>query len=197
MGFAGAIDNSSGALNAVDKGMSVVSNNMANINTDGFKGSRVLFGDVLNSVLGQTSPDDIGNGVDVQAVMTQFADGTIQNTNNPLDFAISGDGFFKVQDTSRNEMFYTRAGAFSLDKSSNIVDANGDILQGYLADASGNVGTTLASLNLNGALTSPAQATANAKLSVNLNPEDTIPANPWLVAPLTGPAAGSYNYSTG
>ncbi len=181
MSLISAIYNSMSALDATGTGITTVGNNLANVNTDGFKESQTTFGDVLNSVLGQTSSDDIGSGVDVQAITTQFTNGTIQNTSNPLDFAISGDGFFVVKNISRrNEIDYTRAGSFSLDKTGNIVDSEGDILQGYLADAAGNISKSLTNLTLpldaKGNLTTPAVATKSATVIANLNSSDTVPA---------------------
>jgi len=166
MGLADAIYTSMSAMDAMDAGISTVGNNLANISTSGYKEGHVQFGDVLNSVLGQTSPDDIGSGVDVQAVTTEFTDGSIQNTDNPLNFAITGSGFFTVDDVNHgNEVDYTRAGAFSLDKNGNIVDPSGDILQGYLADASGNIGKTLTNLNVSADLTASVNGSAPAGLT--------------------------------
>ncbi|MBF0505302.1 MAG: flagellar hook-basal body complex protein [Nitrospirae bacterium] len=219
MSFTSDIVTTTSALTAASIGMSVVGNNVANINTGGYKGESVTFGDLLNSALGQTSTEGVGSGVVVQAITTQFKAGTIQNTGNPLDFAISGDGFFTVQDISKkNAIAYTRAGSFSLDKTGNIVDPSGNILQGYLADSKGNIGKTLAGLNLSGILTTSAKATTTATVISNLSAGDPAPVYPgtqppvawtWQTAdpsaPVTvppysfatsGPKPGSYNSST-
>ncbi|MBF0558955.1 MAG: flagellar hook-basal body complex protein [Nitrospirae bacterium] len=171
---------SADALSAMSTGISVVGDNLANSNTVGFKTSRTLFDTVLTQVMGGSSPTDSGHGVEVQQVQTQFTPGTVESTNNPLDFAISGDGFFIVKDTSgTGDTSYTRDGQFSLNKNGSIVNANGLVLQGYLADSSGNISKSLTNLTFGldstGNLTVPAQATSTATVSVNLSSTDALP----------------------
>jgi flagellar hook protein FlgE len=172
----GIIEN---GLNASATGIAVVGNNLANTNTVGFKSSRIQFDNVLTQVMGETSSLASGQGVEVQTIMTQFTQGTLQTTNDPLDFAIDGDGFFIVKNKT-GETSYTRNGEFSLDKSGNVVNADGSILQGYLADSSGNISKSLTNLNFaldaSGNITIPAQATSSATVSVNLNSNDKVPA---------------------
>jgi flagellar basal-body rod protein FlgG len=116
----------------------VISNNLANVNTIGFKKNRAEFEDLMYQnlkVAGLETPDgsriptgmEIGMGVRPTTVHKFFSQGDYQNTGNSLDFAIEGDGFFLVQVNGENA--YTRAGSFKLDNSGNIVNANGYILQ--------------------------------------------------------------------
>ncbi len=141
---------SASGLNTYGSAIDVISNNLANSNTTGFKSSRTLFGNVLSSAMGVPSLQQNPSGVTVQAVQPQFTQGTLENTNNPLDFAINGKGFFIVKDENKKgALFYTRDGEFSLDKSGNLVNPNGQIVQGSSgnitipADANGNMPTSL------------------------------------------------------
>src|SRR5208337_383748 len=110
----------------------VIGNNISNSNTIGFKGGSVTFANLLSTSLGATSSTQTGNGVQLESVGTDFSQGTLQTTSNPLDLAIQGAGFFLVKDATGSE-YYTRAGQFSVDKNGNIVNPNGDFLQGNAA----------------------------------------------------------------
>ncbi len=194
MGLVSAIYTSVNGLNVTGTGLSVIGNNIANTNTVGFKGSRTLFNDVLTSAL-----DEVGNGVSINEIQTQFTQGPLEPTDNPLDFAIDGSGFFIVKDANNAE-YYTRAGNFSLDKDYFIANPNGLKLQAYPADSSGNITQTLGDiqiqpLNAEGVPVMNAQATSTATIQLNLNASDDIPTTAWSLSPLNGPASGSYNYS--
>ncbi len=200
MGMISSIFTSVSGLIATEIGLSVVGNNVANLNTTGFKSSRMLFSDVYGSEL-----DKIGKGTRSHTITTQFAQGAVLNTRNPLDFAISGDGFFIVRDSIKNRDYYTRAGEFFLDKDSIIINPDGLRLQGYPADAAGNIAQTLSDIeilpkNANGVPIMSAQATSRAEIQINLSgsPTETIyPAGTLLdpLDPTKGPAAGTYNHS--
>lgn len=115
--------------------MDVVGNNIANVNTNGFKAARVNFQDALSQKISQnpvTGQNQVGTGVKVGNVMNIHTQGPLQNTGRDLDLAIQGDGFFQVQDSS-NKKFYTREGTFFIDKNGYIVNS-----QNYkLCDTSG------------------------------------------------------------
>lgn len=188
-------------LNAAQTGISVIGNNLANSNTVGFQSSQTLFDDVLTQEMGESSVPASGQGVEVQAVQTQFTQGPLQTTDNPLDFAITGAGFFIVKDPTTGDTSYTRNGEFSLDKNGDIVNDSGQILQGYLANSSGTISQSLTNLTLppdsTGNLTIPAQATSTAALSVNLDSSDTVPSADFATnfSSTSGPASGTYDYS--
>src|SRR5215469_5768951 len=93
-------------LNAANQDLSVTANNLANVATVGFKGSRAEFGDLFASTQRGVSATAVGNGVAVSEVAQQFAQGNIETTGNNLDLAISGNGFFTVSDNGALE--YTR-----------------------------------------------------------------------------------------
>ncbi|WP_067515266.1 flagellar hook protein FlgE [Endozoicomonas ascidiicola] len=156
-------------LNAAQKDLEVVSNNIANTSTVGFKGSRVEFADVYaSSVAGGNSQVA---GVQVSGISQQFSQGSITFTENALDMAINGQGFFVVSDNG--ELSYSRAGYFSLDAENYLVNNLGNNLQGYSADNSGNI-LPGSQTNLRVAQgTMPAQATTQVGSSANLDARET------------------------
>ena len=122
--------------------LDVTGNNIANANTVGFKASNIVFQDTLSQMLtagaapaganGGTNPIQIGLGVQVGGVTTNFNQGSAQVTNKPTNLMISGDGFFVV--SRGGEEIYTRAGAFNFDMAGNLVTTDGDRVQGFAAD---------------------------------------------------------------
>mgnify|MGYP000430479915 CR=1 FL=1 len=147
--------------------LDVAGNNIANSSTVGFKASRTEFGDIYaTAVVGAGSSNTPGSGVTVTDIAQDFSAGTIEFTNNNLDLAINGSGFFQLDD-GQGSVTYTRAGAFELDKEGFIVSKNGKFLQGYGLDADGNrlpIG--------NMAVTekeSPPKATESIDLSFNID----------------------------
>lgn len=155
-------------LTADSSALDVVGNNMANLNTTGFKDSTVSFYDLLQqSVAGGST--QIGGGVSAPQTERIFTQGSIQSTGGNFDAAINGNGFFVVQNPSGNTL-YTRAGNFQLDANGNLVTATGQYVQGWNA-ANGVVNTSGAIGNItipSNALQTPS-ATQNVALSVNLN----------------------------
>ncbi|HEY0268662.1 MAG TPA: flagellar hook-basal body complex protein, partial [Methyloradius sp.] len=127
-------------LNAATKSLDVTGNNIANANTVGFKQSRAEFADVYaNSLNGGGSTTQVGIGTKVATIQTQFTQGNITNTTNSLDLAINGGGFFRLN--NNGTIIYSRNGQFQLNKDGFIVNASGDHLTGYTADAAGNLST--------------------------------------------------------
>lgn len=121
----------SGMLNHRTR-MDVISNNIANINTTGFKAAQASFQDSLYRTMqagtAQTNPAQLGLGVTLASVITSFAQGPLQSTGRQLDLAISGNGFFGVKRDGGNageELFFTREGSFSVDKEGYLVNADG------------------------------------------------------------------------
>ena len=116
-------------LNAAQRDLDVTSNNIANVNTTGFKESRAEFVDVYASSLLAASNTKAGDGVLTADVAQQFSQGSIRFTNNALDLAITGNGFFAtVPELDSLERSYTRAGEFKLNADNFIVNSNGDYL---------------------------------------------------------------------
>lgn len=166
-------------MSANGTALSVIGDNIANSNTVGFKGSTTNFGDVLSSSIGGSS--QIGRGVLVSAVTPVFTQGSFQSTSSVLDLAIDGNGFFMVNDGAGT--YYTRAGQFTVSKTGEIVNSDGLVLQGYQADTAGNITGTTGNLAVS-AVSNPAQQTANAEVSVNINGGAT--ANAGWTTPVAG-----------
>lgn len=162
--------------------MDVESNNIANVNTIGFKYSRANFSDLLAQTkaiatapqgeLGGKNAVQVGLGSTVSSMTRIFSQGSVQNSDKNTDMAIQGDGFFIISPDGGNTYKYTRSGDFKFDASGNFVDNNGFIAQGWLRDSvTGEVDSTAPITNINIApgLTTPASATSDVVLKANLN----------------------------
>jgi len=162
--------------------MDIESNNIANVNTVGFKYSRANFSDLLAQTkaiatapqgeLGGKNPVQVGLGSTVSSQTRIFSQGSVQNSDKNTDMAIQGDGFFIISPDGGNTYKYTRAGDFKFDAGGNFVDNNGFIAQGWLRDeTTGKVDSTAPITNINIApgLTTPASATKEVALKANLN----------------------------
>lgn len=124
-------------LNASSRSLDVIGNNIANANTTGFKSGRAEFGDVFASSIGASGAGTIGIGVEVSTVSQQFTQGNVAITNNDLDVAINGSGFFtlQLQDGSRA---FSRAGEFKLDPQGYVITNTGARVMGFPTDTDGN-----------------------------------------------------------
>lgn len=131
------------ALNAFSDNMQVISNNLSNVNTVGFKSSRTLFGDLMSTEITganyymsseTTYPSQVGNGVGISAIETQYTQGSILSAADVTDLAISGKGYFGVYDSLSNAMYYTRAGDMHFDADGNLVNSSGLHLMGRQID---------------------------------------------------------------
>jgi flagellar hook protein FlgE len=188
--------------------MDIESNNIANVNTIGFKYSRANFSDLLaqtrsiatapQGALGGKNAVQVGLGSTVSSTTTIFSQGSIQNSDKNTDVAIQGDGFFIVSPDGGNTYKYTRAGDFKFDAAGNFVDNNGFIVQGWLRDPeTGKVDSTapITNINIPPGLTTPASATAEVVLKSNLNSgplvESYLPAYQVASAPAAAAAPGA------
>jgi flagellar hook protein FlgE len=124
-------------LNGAAKSLDVIGNNIANASTVGFKGSQAQFADVYANSLNGAGGNQAGIGSKVSQIAQQFTQGNIESSNNPLDIAINGAGFFRT--TVAGAVQYSRNGQFSLDKEGYMVNAQSAKLTGYLADEKGNI----------------------------------------------------------
>ncbi|ROP66931.1 flagellar hook protein FlgE [Curtobacterium sp. PhB115] len=163
--------------------LDVTGNNIANVNTVGFKSSTTVFQDTLSQMtqgaggpqtgVGGTNPAQIGLGVQVAGVSTNFAQGSAQATGKATDLMISGDGFFVTR--LGNDTVYTRAGAFDFDADGRLVTADGKIVQGYPATngvVNDNGGLADITLPLDAA--APAVRTTTASVAGNLPSETAV-----------------------
>lgn len=164
-------------LNAAAKNLDVIGNNVSNANTVGFKLSQAQFADVYANSLAGAGGTQVGIGTRVAAVAQQFSQGNISTTNNSLDMAVSGSGFFRLSDNGT--ISYSRNGQFQLDKDGFIVTSQGLRLTGFLPNVLGQiVATTPADLQISTADLLP-QQTSTVNAGLNLDARSTlIPAAP-------------------
>lgn len=121
-------------LNAASKNLSVIGNNVANASTAGFKGARAQFADVFATTVAGSGSTPIGIGVNVADVSQLFSQGNITITNNPLDIAISGEGFLRVVVNEAGDVQYTRNGQMQLDRDGFLVNSAGHFVTGWPRD---------------------------------------------------------------
>lgn len=182
-------------LNAASKQLEVVGNNVANANTVGFKGSQAQFGDVFAAALSGAGSAQIGIGAKLLAVAQQFTQGNISVTNNTLDLAINGPGFFALQD-SVGRVGYSRNGQFQLDQNGSIVSSSGAFLQGYLPDATGLAPVrTLTKISVPTGVNS-ANPTTQITAALNLNATGGTAGFIPVATSFDPTVPTSYNYST-
>ncbi len=183
-------------LQAATVDLSVTSNNIANVATTGFKGSRTEFGDLYEMSPFGNTPNQVGSGVQVLSVNQQFDQGNLKFTDASLDMAISGQGFFVTNKSlTGSEISYTRAGQFGVDSAGTVTNSQGEFLQAFPVDANGNVTST--SLNTTVPIQLPATtgaplATTEVEVGLNLDAAETA-IDPALFDPS---ASGSYSHST-
>src|SRR5690554_6214207 len=172
-----------------------IGNNIANVNTIGYKTGRVTFQDALSQTIrGSTAPQrnrggmnalQVGLGMSVASIDVLHTQGNLQTTGKITDLAIEGDGFFILRDG--NEQFYTRAGMFSLERDGRLVfPSNGLLLQGWMADENGNINADqLTGITLPIGATIAPTATENINVTANLdaanNGELSYGPNPFTV----------------
>jgi flagellar hook protein FlgE len=180
-------------LNASSKNLEVIGNNIANANTYGAKASRAEFADVYANAIGGTR-NAIGIGVSVAAVAQQFTQGNITGTDNPLDIAINGGGFFQLRDPS-GALTYSRNGQFKVDNTGFIINNQGSRLMGYPADAAGTIipGTATA-LQMPTAGITP-QVTTGIQMEMNLDARAGVTL-PSAGAPIDFADPSTYNNAT-
>ncbi|MEO5845173.1 MAG: flagellar hook protein FlgE, partial [Caldimonas sp.] len=180
-------------LNASSKNLEVIGNNIANANTFGAKASRAEFADVYANAIGG-SRNAIGIGTTVAAVAQQFTQGNITGTDNPLDIAINGGGFFQVRDPS-GALAYSRNGQFKVNDTGFIVNNQGSQLMGYPADATGTIiPGTAAALRMPTAGITP-QLTTGIQMEMNLDARAGVTL-PTAGAPIDFADPSTYNNAT-
>ena len=165
------------ALQASSEAINTTGNNLANLNTNGFKGSSVSFKDLFGQTLGANNSFQVGLGVGVPISDTVFSQGAIQTSNSSYAAAIQGNGFFVVNSPT-NQQLFTRDGNFTLDATGTLKTQTGETVQGWTATASG-ITTTGAPSNIvlpTGAVLPP-KATQNVSITANLNASAAVGSN--------------------
>lgn len=198
-------------LNAASSDLEVTSNNVANVATTGFKGSRAEFADIFAATPLGTTSNAVGAGVQLASVSQQFGQGNLEFTENTLDMAVSGEGFFVMRANQTNsDLIYTRAGAFQVDRNGLVANSAGQVLQVFpVNNATGNVSTTsltgtvplqvpntvgspsgTSEVNLNLNLPSDADQIAIAAIDAEFTAALAVPGS------TVTPSVSSYNNST-
>ncbi|QNB07271.1 flagellar hook protein FlgE [Herbaspirillum frisingense] len=179
-------------LNGAAKSLDVIGNNVANASTVGFKQSQTQFADMYANSMNRSGNSPVGIGVTVANVSQQFTQGNVSSSNNPLDIAINGDGFFQMSASASDlSPMYGRNGQFQLDKNGYIINPsmNGAFLMGWAAGASGGDPVQL-QIDTSSI---PATPTTSVSTKVNLDSRLAVPT----VTPFNAADPNSYNNSTG
>ena len=163
-------------LNAASADLGVTANNVANVNTTGFKMSRAQFSEVFAVGTQSVSSSAAGSGVRLSAIAQQFTQGNIDFTDNALDLAIGGEGFFVISDNGARS--YTRAGAFGVDNQGYVVNAQGAQAAGVSLRRQRPVQHRYAARSAAEIGANPPAATTRAAFGINLPADAPVPANP-------------------
>ena len=188
-------------LSTLGNSMTVIGDNIANINTVGFKGSRVTFQDVLSQTVATTAGSaQVGRGTSLADITANFGQGSFESTASSTDLAIGGDGFFIVRDPNSTSEFYTRAGEFRLDKDGNFTNPEGYIVRGWALDAvTGEDTGSITDVVLQSFTSSPKE-TDMMTLAVNLDADATSKvaslSNAWDGSASTPVVASAYEYQS-
>jgi flagellar hook protein FlgE len=153
--------------------MTVIGDNIANVNTIGFKSSRVTFQDVLSQTVATTAGTaQVGRGTSLGDITSSFSQGSFESTDSTTDLAIGGEGFFMVRDPNNTDNeFYTRAGEFRFDKDGNFTNPAGYIVRGWALDAAGSATGSIGDIALSSFTSSPS-ATTSATVITNLDSDE-------------------------
>ena len=157
-------------LDATQQALNIISNNLANLNTVGYKGQTVSFRDLFYQTVGDSgsgSPIELGAGTAIDSVTTRFLGGSLDTTGVATDAAIVGDGFFVVQ-APNGETQFTRAGNFSVNSSGQLVTQDGGLVQGFPA-VNGVLTSVPGALTIGKGLTNPPSATTTGSITANLD----------------------------
>src|SRR5580658_2304094 len=194
-------------LEANTTALNVVGDNLANMNTQGFKANDILFEDAMQEA---TATLQIGSGVATTNTNRDFTQGTITASNSPTAAAIQGSGFFVVQDSSTGATEYTRDGSFNLNSSGQLVTSTGDLVQGWMA-TNGVVNASGATTAITVPLLSAQPPTATTTMSIDANLDanaavgdtfstpvqviDSLGNTQTLTATFTNTGAGAWSYN--
>jgi len=163
-------------LQASSSALEVIGNNLANLNTDGFKDQTLSFGDIFSQMQGTSGngdPIQIGSGVQIEGTSSNFTNGSVTSTGMDSNMALQGNGYFVV--SKNGETSYTRNGDFSVNTSGQLTTASGDLVMGFPA-VNGTVSTSgvLAPITVTSDGTVPAAATSTFQVDANLDSASTV-----------------------
>jgi flagellar hook protein FlgE len=160
-------------LAASSDSLNVIANNLANLNTDGYKDETLNFADVFNqmqSVSGNGDPIQFGSGVQVEGQTSNYADGTVSSTGQASNMALQGNGFFVVEDQANGQESFTRDGDFTVNSEGQLCTPQGQLVMGYPSvDGQVSTSTALGPINVNQASNIAATATSSFQMDTNLD----------------------------
>jgi flagellar hook protein FlgE len=158
-------------LSSLGNAMQIIGDNIANVNTVGFKGSSFTFQDLLSqSVATLSGTSQVGRGTALGEISASFEQGSFESTSNSTDLAIGGDGFFLLKETGSSNNYYSRAGNFRFDENGYLSNPVGYVVQGWALDENGDDVGSVTDIVLS-SFTSPPQETNHLETIVNLNSE--------------------------
>lgn len=192
-----SLNTAAAGLQSHSQAVGVTGDNIANVNTMGFKRQRANFQDMLGrSIANAQELPMAGAGSRLSHIETMWAQGALLTTDSPTDLAISGDGLFAVRGAAMGVegTWFTRAGQFKLDDEGRLVNLDGLRLQGYLADEDGDIGAGLGDLRVEG-FTFPARMTTEADLSVNLDSNEVATGVGFDLDDIEGTTNSSTNFT--
>ncbi|MBT5633007.1 MAG: flagellar hook protein FlgE [Nitrospina sp.] len=169
-------------LSGNSEAMGIIGDNISNVNTVGFKGSKAVFSDIFSTILSNGSTtSQLGRGTQLQGTIQEFSQGSFESSSNALDLAIDGSGFFVVSPATSTGNFFTRAGQFRLNENGLVQAITGEILQGS-SISNGVVAAATTDIDLAGVQSSP-QASTSFTLGANLDASST--ATTTFTSPIT------------
>ena len=205
MALSSALFSGISGLSTLGNAMQIIGDNIANVNTVGFKGSTYTFQDLLSqSTATMSGTSQVGRGTALGDIYSTFEQGSFESTGNTTDLAIGGDGFFVVEEPGSDNLFYTRAGNFRLDENGRLVNPEGYLVQGWmLDDTTGEDVGDVTDITLT-SFTSPPQATDHVEMIVNLDSDavdnstgsDTALSAVWDGTQATPVGANAYEYQS-
>ena len=200
-------------LAATSELLDVIANNLANLNTDGYKDEGLSFGDLFNQMQGTSGngdPIQVGTGVEVAGETSNFANGTVSSTGVASNMALQGNGFFVVDNTANGQESFTRDGDFTVNSQGQLCTPEGQLVIGYPAvNGVVSTSTALAPITVNQASNIPAVATTSISMDTNLDSGaavgttfsspitvyDSEGTSHVLTVTYTNTAANAWNYS--
>jgi len=204
MSLSSALFSGISGLSTLGNSMTVIGDNIANVNTVGFKASRVTFQDVLSQTVATTAGSaQVGRGTSLADICSSFSQGSFESTDSTTDLAIGGEGFFVVRDpNNENNEFYTRAGEFRFDKNGNFTNPAGYIVRGWILDAdTGEDVGSITDVVLQSFTSSPKKTdelTIITNLDADANSKSAVLAESWDGAEVNDNYIGenAYEYQT-
>jgi flagellar hook protein FlgE len=180
--------------------MQVIGDNIANVNTVGFKGSTFTFQDLLSqSMFTRAGTSQVGRGTALSDIVSNFEQGSFESTGNTTDLAIGGEGFFAVREAGSESLFYTRAGNFRFDENGALVNPEGYVVQGWGVDGEGNISGSPGDIALT-SFTSQPEATEDVTVITNLDKDSvsnsSILSSQWNGLNETPMAGTNYEYQS-